>query len=64
MVVTSSLSLRYSGAACGLAFVFFYPSLTYIISLRQEDRLTWPKLTFHVLIMVLGLANLLVQFFM
>uniref|UniRef100_A0A4W2HHC4 Neutral amino acid transporter 9 n=1 Tax=Bos indicus x Bos taurus TaxID=30522 RepID=A0A4W2HHC4_BOBOX len=36
--------IRYSGAACGLAFVFIYPSLIYIISLHQEDRLTWPKL--------------------
>ncbi|KAM5264699.1 neutral amino acid transporter 9 isoform 2-T2 [Ctenodactylus gundi] len=56
--------IRYSGAACGLAFVFIYPSLIYIISLHQEERLTWPKLTFHIFIMILGLANLIVQFFM
>ncbi|XP_023590745.1 neutral amino acid transporter 9 isoform X1 [Trichechus manatus latirostris] len=56
--------IRYSGAACGLAFVFIYPSLIYIISLYQEERLTWPKLIFHVFIMILGLANLIVQFFM
>ncbi|KAB0389945.1 hypothetical protein E2I00_017901, partial [Balaenoptera physalus] len=36
--------IRYSGAACGLAFVFIYPSLIYIISLYQEERLTWPNL--------------------
>lgn len=56
--------IRYSGAACGLAFVFIYPSLIYIISLRQEERLTWPKLIFHVFIIILGLANLFAQFFM
>lgn len=56
--------IRYSGAACGLAFVFVYPSLTYILSLRQEDRLTWPSLLFHALLIVLGLANLVAQFFM
>nr|KAF6442307.1 solute carrier family 38 member 9 [Rousettus aegyptiacus] len=56
--------IRYSGAACGLAFVFIYPSLTYIIYLHQEERLTWPKLIFHVFIMTLGLANLISQFFM
>lgn len=56
--------IRYSGAACGLAFVFIYPSLIYIISLRQEDRLTWPKLVFHAAIIILGLANLIAQFFM
>uniref|UniRef100_A0A8C2QXS8 Neutral amino acid transporter 9 n=1 Tax=Capra hircus TaxID=9925 RepID=A0A8C2QXS8_CAPHI len=55
---------RYSGAACGLAFVFIYPSLIYIISLYQEERLTWPKLILHVFIIILGLANLIVQFFM
>ncbi|XP_064336747.1 neutral amino acid transporter 9 isoform X3 [Camelus dromedarius] len=54
----------YSGAACGLAFVFIYPSLIYIISLYQEERLTWPKLIFHVFIIILGLANLIIQFFM
>ncbi|XP_032482310.1 sodium-coupled neutral amino acid transporter 9 isoform X5 [Phocoena sinus] len=56
--------IRYSGAACGLAFVFIYPSLIYIISLYQEERLTWPKLISHVVIIILGLANLIVQFFM
>ncbi|XP_045141175.1 sodium-coupled neutral amino acid transporter 9 [Echinops telfairi] len=56
--------IRYSGAACGLAFVFIYPSLIYIISLHREDRLTWPKLLIHAFIMMLGLANLIVQFFM
>ncbi|XP_007642244.1 sodium-coupled neutral amino acid transporter 9 isoform X3 [Cricetulus griseus] len=56
--------IRYSGAACGLAFVFIYPSLIYIISLHQEERLTWPKLVFHVFIIILGLANLIAQFFM
>lgn len=56
--------IRYSGAACGLAFVFIYPSLIYMISLYQEERLTWPKFIFHVFIIILGLANLVVQFFM
>ncbi|XP_075832173.1 neutral amino acid transporter 9 isoform X2 [Microtus pennsylvanicus] len=56
--------IRYSGAACGLAFVFIYPSLIYIISLCQEERLTWPKLVFHIFIIILGLANLFAQFFM
>lgn len=55
---------RYSGAACGLAFVFIYPALTYILARRQEGRLTWPRLLAHVAIIVLGLANLIAQFFM
>nr|XP_048298981.1 sodium-coupled neutral amino acid transporter 9 isoform X2 [Myodes glareolus]XP_048298982.1 sodium-coupled neutral amino acid transporter 9 isoform X2 [Myodes glareolus] len=56
--------IRYSGAACGLAFVFIYPSLIYIISLCQEERLTCPKLVFHIFIIILGVANLFAQFFM
>ncbi|XP_013373855.1 PREDICTED: sodium-coupled neutral amino acid transporter 9 isoform X2 [Chinchilla lanigera] len=55
--------IRYSGAACGLAFVFIYPSLIYMISLHREERLTWPKLIFHIFIIILGLANLIAQFF-
>ncbi|XP_031821008.1 sodium-coupled neutral amino acid transporter 9 isoform X3 [Sarcophilus harrisii] len=56
--------IRYSGATCGLAFVFIYPSLIYIISLYNEERLTWPRLLFHSFIIILGLANLVAQFFM
>ncbi|XP_060617479.2 neutral amino acid transporter 9 [Anolis sagrei] len=56
--------IRYSGATCGLAFVFVYPSLIYIISLRREDRLTWLGLAIHVFIILLGVANLVAQFLM
>nr|XP_060617479.1 neutral amino acid transporter 9 [Anolis sagrei ordinatus] len=56
--------IRYSGATCGLAFVFVYPSLIYIISLRREGRLTWLGLAIHVFIILLGVANLVAQFLM
>ncbi|XP_060091962.1 neutral amino acid transporter 9 [Heteronotia binoei] len=56
--------IRYSGATCGLAFVFVYPSLIYIISLHQEGKLTWWTLVAHVLIILLGVANLIAQFLM
>ncbi|XP_004608492.2 neutral amino acid transporter 9 isoform X1 [Sorex araneus] len=56
--------IRYSGAACGLAFVFIYPSLIYLISLYQEEQLTCPKVVFHIFIIILGVINLGVQFFM
>lgn len=54
--------LRYSGATCGLAFVFVYPSLIYVISLHRAGQLTWPVLIIHIFIIVLGLANLIAQF--
>ncbi|XP_065262485.1 neutral amino acid transporter 9 isoform X3 [Emys orbicularis] len=54
--------IRYSGATCGLAFVFVYPSLIYMISLRQSGQLTWSVLIVHIFIIILGLANLIAQF--
>ncbi|XP_077203247.1 neutral amino acid transporter 9 [Paroedura picta] len=56
--------IRYSGATCGLAFVFVYPSLIYVISLHREGKLTWLTLVVHVLIILLGVANLIAQFLM
>ncbi|XP_026572506.1 sodium-coupled neutral amino acid transporter 9 [Pseudonaja textilis] len=54
--------IRYSGATCGLAFVFVYPSIIYIISLHRENQLTWFTLISHFLIILLGVANLMAQF--
>ncbi|XP_030422327.1 sodium-coupled neutral amino acid transporter 9 isoform X2 [Gopherus evgoodei] len=54
--------IRYSGATCGLAFVFVYPSLIYMISLHQSGQLTWSMLIVHIFIIILGLANLTAQF--
>ncbi|XP_032624897.1 neutral amino acid transporter 9 isoform X2 [Chelonoidis abingdonii] len=54
--------IRYSGATCGLAFVFVYPSLIYMISLHQSGQLTWSVLIVHIFIIILGLANLIAQF--
>ncbi|KAM4809025.1 neutral amino acid transporter 9 [Rhinophrynus dorsalis] len=56
--------IRFSGAACGLAFVFVYPSLIHMIALHRSGKLKWPSAIFHVCIIVLGLGNLLAQFFM
>ncbi|RLW05180.1 hypothetical protein DV515_00005390 [Chloebia gouldiae] len=54
--------IRYSGATCGLAFVFVYPSLIYMITLHRAGQLTWPALIIHIFIILLGLANLIAQF--
>ncbi|XP_005998499.1 neutral amino acid transporter 9 [Latimeria chalumnae] len=56
--------IRYSGATCGLAFVFVYPSLTHMISLHQTGQLKWPSAIFHSFLIVLGVANVVAQFFM
>ncbi|XP_077099496.1 neutral amino acid transporter 9 [Siphateles boraxobius] len=56
--------IRYSGAICGLALVFVLPSLIHMVSLRRRGELRWPSALFHGLLILLGGANLLGQFFM
>ncbi|XP_072920542.1 neutral amino acid transporter 9 [Hemitrygon akajei] len=54
--------IRYSGATCGLAFVFVYPSLVHMISLHRKGQLSWLSMIFHSFLIVLGVANLIAQF--
>ncbi|KAM9840977.1 neutral amino acid transporter 9 [Aulostomus maculatus] len=56
--------IRFSGAMCGLALVFVFPSLVHMISLRRQGALRWPSALFHSFLILLGMANLLAQFFM
>ncbi|XP_028661236.1 sodium-coupled neutral amino acid transporter 9 isoform X1 [Erpetoichthys calabaricus] len=55
--------IRYSGATCGLAYVFVFPSLIHIIALRRNGQLTWPSAVFHSFLIILGIANFFGQFF-
>ncbi|XP_053501345.1 sodium-coupled neutral amino acid transporter 9 [Ictalurus furcatus] len=56
--------IRYSGATCGLALVFVFPSAVHLKALKRSGELRWPSACFHILLIVLGVANLLAQFFM
>ncbi|XP_030291702.1 neutral amino acid transporter 9 isoform X2 [Sparus aurata] len=56
--------IRFSGATCGLALVFVFPALVHMISLKRQGMLRWPSALFHSFLIVLGMANLLAQFFM
>lgn len=56
--------IRFSGAICGLALVFVLPSLIHMISLKRRDELRWPSALFHTFLILLGVANLIGQFFM
>ncbi|XP_026797522.3 sodium-coupled neutral amino acid transporter 9 [Pangasianodon hypophthalmus] len=56
--------IRYSGATCGLALVFVFPSAIHLKALRRSGELRWPSACFHIFLIVLGVANLLAQFFM
>uniref|UniRef100_A0A8D3AG45 Neutral amino acid transporter 9 n=1 Tax=Scophthalmus maximus TaxID=52904 RepID=A0A8D3AG45_SCOMX len=56
--------IRFSGATCGLALVFVFPALIHMISLKRQGALRWPSALFHSFLILLGLANLVAQFFM
>ncbi|XP_062870210.1 neutral amino acid transporter 9 [Trichomycterus rosablanca] len=56
--------IRYSGATCGLALVFVFPSAIHLMALKRSGELRWPSACFHFLLIVLGVANLIGQFFM
>ncbi|XP_058472708.1 neutral amino acid transporter 9 [Solea solea] len=56
--------IRFSGATCGLALVFVFPALVHMISLKRRGALRWPSAVFHSLLILLGLANMVAQFFM
>ncbi|XP_068127837.1 neutral amino acid transporter 9 [Hyperolius riggenbachi] len=56
--------IRFSGAACGLAFVFVYPCLIHLIAQHRSGQLTWYSVVIHVSIIVLGVGNLVAQFLM
>lgn len=56
--------IRFSGATCGLALVFVFPALVHMISLKRQGALRWPSAIFHSFLIVLGVANLIAQFFM
>ncbi|KAK1884099.1 Sodium-coupled neutral amino acid transporter 9 [Dissostichus eleginoides] len=56
--------IRFSGATCGLALVFVFPSLVHMISLKRQGLLRWPSALFHSFLILLGMANLLGQFLM
>uniref|UniRef100_A0AAQ6A7P8 Neutral amino acid transporter 9 n=1 Tax=Amphiprion ocellaris TaxID=80972 RepID=A0AAQ6A7P8_AMPOC len=56
--------IRFSGATCGLALVFVFPTLVHMISLRRQGRLSLPSALFHSFLILLGVANLIAQFFL
>lgn len=54
--------LRFTGAFCGLAYVFALPALCHMARLRQSGQLTWPSLIFHGGLIAVGVGNLVGQF--
>nr|XP_031842690.1 sodium-coupled neutral amino acid transporter 9-like [Nomia melanderi]XP_031842691.1 sodium-coupled neutral amino acid transporter 9-like [Nomia melanderi] len=55
--------IRYTGALSGFIYVFTLPSLLYLSILKEQKRLTLFFIILHVIIPILGVLNLLAQFF-
>ncbi|XP_072392981.1 sodium-coupled neutral amino acid transporter 9 homolog isoform X3 [Diabrotica undecimpunctata] len=55
--------IRYTGALSGLIYIFVMPSLLKMASLKQEGALSIPAIIIHVIIIILGILNLISQFF-
>uniref|UniRef100_A0A6P7G4Y3 Sodium-coupled neutral amino acid transporter 9 homolog isoform X1 n=2 Tax=Diabrotica virgifera virgifera TaxID=50390 RepID=A0A6P7G4Y3_DIAVI len=55
--------IRYTGALSGLIYIFVMPSLLKMASLKQEGALSVPAIFIHVIIIILGILNLISQFF-
>ncbi|XP_034193785.1 neutral amino acid transporter 9 isoform X2 [Osmia lignaria lignaria] len=55
--------IRYTGALSGFIYVFTLPSLLYLITLKQQQKLTICSIFLHVSIPIFGLLNLVAQFF-
>jgi solute carrier family 38 (sodium-coupled neutral amino acid transporter), member 9 len=53
----------YSGAACGLVMVFLLPCLVHMASEKKAGTLTCSSIIFHSLLILLGSANFVAQFF-
>ena len=52
------------GAFAGLVYVFLLPCGLYIKALHSKGGLTLPSLLLHGLIMSIGVANFVAQFFL
>ncbi|XP_037069917.1 LOW QUALITY PROTEIN: sodium-coupled neutral amino acid transporter 9 homolog [Pollicipes pollicipes] len=54
--------LRFSGAFCGMAWIFTFPCVTYLVGTYRRGRLRWPAALLHSGLVVLGVVNLILQF--
>lgn len=55
--------VRYTGALSGFIYVFTFPNLLHLSILKKEGKLGVCSILFHLGIPVIGILNLIVQFF-
>lgn len=54
--------LRFSGAICGMAWIFTFPCLVYLVGQYKQGRLKWFHATLHCGLILLGAVILILQF--
>jgi sodium-coupled neutral amino acid transporter 9 len=54
--------IRFSGALCGLVYVFTLPSVVYLVWRRRRGTLTIPVVIIHAFIIAIGVLNFIAQF--
>ncbi|XP_050540770.1 sodium-coupled neutral amino acid transporter 9-like [Daktulosphaira vitifoliae] len=55
--------IRFSGAICGFVYIYTLPTMLHLASQRSRNLLSAGSVLFHVTISIIGLANLIAQFF-
>ncbi|KAL4119769.1 hypothetical protein QTP88_012544 [Uroleucon formosanum] len=55
--------IRFSGAICGFVYIYTLPTMLHLASQKRRNLLTFGSVIFHVSISLIGLANLIAQFF-
>ncbi|XP_050423170.1 sodium-coupled neutral amino acid transporter 9-like isoform X2 [Adelges cooleyi] len=55
--------IRFSGAICGFVYIYTLPTMLHLASQKKRNLLTTGSIIFHVSISIIGLANLIAQFF-
>lgn len=55
--------IRYFGSICGLGLIFTLPPLVRMLQLKERRQLNAVTILFYLLLMVLGTANFIAQFF-
>lgn len=54
--------LRYTGAFCGLIYLYLLPIGVHMIGLYKKKQLRWYSVIFHFMLLLLGAATLVLQF--
>ena len=54
---------RYVGSISGVAYVFALPCIIYMLMEQKRKSLSWIKLVVHGGLVLFGVLNLLLQFF-